>query len=301
MDLNQLRSFVAVAKQGHLTRAAETLHLSQPALSGQIKALEEDLGVSLFQRSSSGMALTPSGRRLLLHAEGVIDAVQQMSNAAQALRGEPTGKLIVGTVLDPKILRVGELLARITERNPQIEIELTQVVSHEGLAAIRNGTLDASFFFGAKPDKGLNAVVLREITYRVVVPAAWAELADAEWEYLAPRPWVVAPAGSSQRQLVLQLFHGHGGEPERTIESDNESVIANLVESGVGLSLVREELARAGQAAGRCVIWPGAKVRTHLWLAYAADREGDPLIAAVLAALNDVWAAAPAVAAPAAA
>ncbi|HVR94792.1 MAG TPA: LysR family transcriptional regulator, partial [Casimicrobiaceae bacterium] len=65
MELNHLQSFIAVARLGHLTRAAETLHLSQPALSGQIKALEENLGVTLFERSSSGMSLTTSGRLLL--------------------------------------------------------------------------------------------------------------------------------------------------------------------------------------------------------------------------------------------
>src|SRR5258708_14145840 len=104
MELNKLRSCVAVAKLGHLTGAAETLHLSQPALSGQIKSLEESLGVSLFQRSSTGMALTSSGRQLLAHAEGIIGAVQQLGHAAQNLRGEPTGKLTVGTGLDPTIL-----------------------------------------------------------------------------------------------------------------------------------------------------------------------------------------------------
>jgi DNA-binding transcriptional LysR family regulator len=61
MDLNQLRTFVTVADFGHLTRAAEALHLSQPAVSGHIKALEEGFGVTLFERSSSGMSLTPPG------------------------------------------------------------------------------------------------------------------------------------------------------------------------------------------------------------------------------------------------
>jgi DNA-binding transcriptional LysR family regulator len=112
LQLNQLRSFIAVAKLGHLTRAAETLHLSQPALSGQIKALEEHFGVSLFQRMSSGMALTPSGRRLLPHAEGIIGAVAQLGHAAQGMRGQPTGKLSLGTVLEPAFLRVGDLRAR---------------------------------------------------------------------------------------------------------------------------------------------------------------------------------------------
>ena len=101
VDLNQLRSFVTVAQFGHLTRAAETLHLSQPALSGHIKALEEQFGVTLFERSSTGMTLTPSGRRLLTEATQIIDAVQHLQHSAQELRGEPTGNLKLGTVLEP--------------------------------------------------------------------------------------------------------------------------------------------------------------------------------------------------------
>ena len=65
MEISQLRAFVEIAKLGQLTRAADRLHLSQPALSGQLKALEESLGVSLFERSSSGMTLTSGGRSLL--------------------------------------------------------------------------------------------------------------------------------------------------------------------------------------------------------------------------------------------
>jgi DNA-binding transcriptional LysR family regulator len=291
MELNHLRSFIAVAKLGHLTRAAETLHLSQPALSGQIKALEEHFGVSLFQRMSSGMALTPSGRRLLPHAEGIIGAVAQLGHAAQGLRGQPTGKLSLGTVLEPSFVRVGDLLARAVERYPQIELELHQVVSHEALVGIRNGTLDASFYFGPMPEPDLDCVALREITYCIALPTAWAdELLTADWAALAPRPWIVAPEASSHRRLVLELFAGRAALPERTIESDNESVIVNLVESGVGISLVRDEIATASAEAGRCVIWPGETVTTRLWLAYAADRALDPLLIAVLDVLREVWA-----------
>ena len=290
MDLTHLRAFAAVAKIGHLTRAAETLHLSQPALSGQIKALEENLGVSLFQRSSSGMALTPSGRTLLEQAEGVLSAVAHLGHTAQGLRGQPTGRLMLGTVLDPRFLRVGELLARALEKYSQIELELRQVVSHDALAGVRNGTLDASFYFGPPPGSDLAYIALREMTYRVTCPAAWGKgIADAPWSEIASHPWILAPEGSTHAQLVHELFHGRAELPPRTIESDNESVITNLVESGVGASLVRDEIALASARAGRSVIWPGAQVTTRLWLMWAADRDADPLIVAVRDVLGDIW------------
>ena len=149
MDLNHLRSFVAVAQLGHLTRAAETLHLSQPALSSHIKTLEEQFGVTLFERSSSGMTLTPSGRRLLTEVEQIIAAVQRLTHSAQDLRGQPTGNLKIGTVLDPSALRVGDLMLRTLERYPQLELELYQVMSSDGIVRVRSGVLDASFYFGA--------------------------------------------------------------------------------------------------------------------------------------------------------
>ena len=290
MDLNQLRSFVAVAKLGHLTRAAETLHLSQPALSGHIKALEERFGVSLFERSSSGMTLTPSGRRLLAEAEQIIGAVQHLEHAAQELRGQPTGILKLGTVLDPAVLRVGDLLVRARDRYPQIEIELSHVMSSDGLERVRSGALDASFYFGALPESDLHCIPLRDMVYRVAIPAAWAdELLDAPWETVAERPWIVAPEPSSHRQLVMELFRDRAPPPERIIEADNESVINNLVESGVGISLLRDESATQSVEAGRSLIWRGSQVTTRLWLVHAADRDADPLLTALREVLREVW------------
>ena len=290
MDLNQLRTFVTVAEFGHLTRAAEALHLSQPAVSGHIKALEERFGVTLFERSSSGMALTPSGRRLLAESAQIMDAVEHLKHSAQALRGEPTGKLRLGTVLVPSVLRVGDLMVLARDRYPQIELELVQVMSSDGLARVRGGTLDASFYFGAAPEADLTAIELRDIVYHVTMPVAWApELENAPWETVARRPWIVAPEPSSHRRLVMELFHAPAPAPERIVEADNETVINNLVESGVGLSLIRDEIATQSVDAGRSVIWQGSPVTTKLWLVHLADRAADPLLAALVDALEQVW------------
>ena len=290
MDLNQLRTFVTVADFGHLTRAAEALHLSQPAVSGHIKALEEGFGVTLFERSSSGMSLTPSGRRLLEESAQIIDAVEHLKHSAQELRGEPTGKLKVGTVLEPSLLRVGDLLVHARELYPQIELELSQVMSSDALARVRAGTLDASFYFGARPDADLMAVELRDIGYHVTMPGAWAsELEVAPWETIAARPWIVAPEPSTHRRLVMELFHAPAPSPERIVEADNESVIHNLVESGIGLSLIRDEIATQSVDAGRTVRWQGPAVTTKLWLVRTADRASDPLLNALSDALQRVW------------
>jgi DNA-binding transcriptional LysR family regulator len=290
MELNHLQSFIAVAKLGHLTRAAETLHLSQPALSGQIKALEENLGVTLFERSSSGMSLTTSGRRLLEDAQRVIEAVEQLKHAAQRLRGLTTGTIKLGTVLEPSTLQLGGMLALAFERHPQLELELHQVLSSDALVGVRNGTLDASFYFGRQPEADLHSVALREITYRVTVPIAWAgELVNAPWESVAERPWIITPEHSSHRRLVMELFHDRAALPARLVEADTEPVIINLVESQVGVSLVRDELASASAKAGRVAVWPGASATTKLWLVHDTKRSDDPLLRALLEVLYEIW------------
>jgi DNA-binding transcriptional LysR family regulator len=289
MDLNHLRSFVTVAKFGHLTRAAEALHLSQPALSGHVKALEEQLGVTLFERTPTGMTVTPAGQRLLVEAEAIIGAVQHLVHSAQELRGEPTGHLKLGTVLDPVLLRVGDLLVRAREAYPQIELELHQCMSSEALTRVRSGAFDASFYFGEEPEPDLHAVALREITYQVAIPPAWAdEMRGASWDAVAERPWIVAPEPSTHRHLVLQLFGDR--PPAKIIEADSESVINNLVESGVGISVIRADAGTPTTDVSRYFIWPGAEVTTRLWLVHAASRESDPLLVALRDVLGEVWA-----------
>jgi DNA-binding transcriptional LysR family regulator len=192
-------------------------------------------------------------------------------------------------VLDPWFLRVGDLLARAFERHPEIELDLRHVLSHEALAGVRSGELDASFYFGALPDD-LTGVALRSINYRVLVPNAWADaLSGAPWESMSAYPWIITPELSSHRHLVEELFRDRAEFPPRTIEADNESVITNLVESGVGISLVREEIALPSAEAGRSAIWPEATIRTGLWLVHAANRRTDPLLVALLDVLHEVW------------
>ena len=103
MELYQLRSFVAVAELGHLTRAADKLHVSQPALSAQIKALEEELELELFERRSSGMMLTAAGKRLVGEAQKLLSAAQSLRNEARTIKGEVVGVARVGTLSDPRV------------------------------------------------------------------------------------------------------------------------------------------------------------------------------------------------------
>jgi DNA-binding transcriptional LysR family regulator len=182
MELYQLRSFAAVAELGHVTRAAERLHISQPALSAQIKALEDELEVALFERTSSGMVLTTAGRRLLAEAEKVLTAAQALRAQAHALKGALAGTVRIGTVSDPAFIRIGQFLNAAVERHPLLQVELHQEVSGDAFEQVRRGELDASFYFGELAHPTVRGLALRELAYRVVAPAVWCgRIAKAGW------------------------------------------------------------------------------------------------------------------------
>ncbi len=293
MELYQLRGFVAVAELGNLTRAAERLHLSQPALSAQIKALEDELGVALFDRTSSGMQLTVGGHRLVAEAEKVLAAAQSLAAAARTLKGEVAGRLRIGTVSAPEFIRIGSLLAAATERYPLLQIELHQAVSGEAFEQVRRGELDASFYFGTLAHPSVAGLRLGEMAYRVVAPAQWCErLARADWAALAAMPWIMTPTISTHNQLVSELFAGRALAPTQVVVADQEALVSTLVGAGVGVALMREDLAREKEAAGEVCTWRDARVATPLWFVFLAERERDPAIAALLEVVGALWRAA---------
>lgn len=291
MELYRLRAFVTVAEEGHLTRAAERLHLSQPAVSGQIKALEQQFDLRLFERSASGMTLTVAGRALLAHAHRVLAAADELRRAAKRLRGEVAGALRIGTVSDPGSIRVGQLLAHAVERHPNLELQLQHETSGAVLEHVREGRLDASFYFGDAPGPGFSSLRLRQFHYCITAPAAWRDqLRDARWSDIAGLPWILTPANSTHNRLVTELLAEHGIDlPQRRVEADQESVIEDLVVSGVGVSLMREEAALARQEAGEVCIWDKASLRTTLWFVCSAERADDPLLHVVFDILHQIW------------
>ena len=290
MELYQLRSFVTVAELGHLTRAAERLHISQPALSAQIKALEDELAVELFVRKPNGMVVTAGGKRLLAEAQKLLAAAQSMRNEARAIKGEVAGVASVGTVSDPQFIRVGDFLSAAVERYPLVEIELHHEVSGEAFEKVRDGALDASYYYGELAHSSVASTPLREITYRIVAPAAWKErVYHASWRDIAAEPWIMTPAISTHNQLASALFRKHEIGPSKVVEADDEFVVGSLVVSGLGVALMREDLALAKAAAGEVCLWRDVRLTTTLQFLTLRERADDPVIHAMLDVIRDVW------------
>jgi len=237
------------------------------------------------------MELTAAGRDLLGHASKVLIAAESLKQAARKLKGGITGTLRIGTVSDPHTIRIGELLNGAVRRFPGLELELHHEMSGAAIENVREQKLDASFYFGDHPGAGFIAVPLREFVYRVAAPAQWADrVENADWSEIAALPWVMTPNISTHSRLVTKLLADHGIDmPQRHVEADDERVIIDLVESGVGVSLMREDVALDRQAAGEVTVWNKARLTTTLWFVCLAEKEDDALIAALLDLVRETW------------
>ena len=206
MDLTLLRAFVTVAREGYLTRAAVHLHLTQPAVSLQIKHLQETLGVTLFTRTSHGLSLTRDGQALLPHAERALAAAGDVQRAAQSLRQEVRGRLRIGTILDPEFLRLGGFLKQLVETWPHIETALRHGMSGWVLDQVRAGELDVGYYIGvpseddARDGPAFHTLTLTRFQYRVLAPAGWRDRVKGarDWRSLAAFPWIWTPPASAR-------------------------------------------------------------------------------------------------------
>lgn len=295
MELQQLRAFVTVARTGQLVRAADVLHLTQSAVSKQIKGLEATLGLALFGRTPAGMVLTAEGQRLLPLAQHTLDAAQALGRAAASLRGTVCGPLRLGTIVDPDSIRLGALLAALQHAHPQVVVTLRHGISGSVLQQLRDGQLDACFHLGVVDDPELCAHPLLLEHYVVVGPPAWAtQLQQAGWAELAALPWLATPPGSSQHRLVQQMFAAQGLAFRTVVEADQEATMLQLVHTGVALGLMRERVAATAVQAGQVVTWPGARLPCPLALLLRRAQADSPVLQALLTTLRQVWPDAPA-------
>lgn len=296
IDPQALLTFVTVARIGNITRAAQALHRSQPAISLQIKSLSEATGLKLFHRTHQGMELTAEGAALRPLAEHVLHALAEFSNAASDLHTAARGKLRIGTILDPEFTRLGVFLLGLAKAFPLIDTMLHQDVSGQVLALVERGELDVGFFLDApdaSPSKSILRKPLTRFTYRVLAPAGWeVRVRNKSWSDLASLPWVATPPSSVHNRLQRRVF-GPGSltglEPQRVALVDQEPSMLDLVRSGMGLSLVRESIAIREAQMRALVLADQVSLDCELSFICRAQRATEPAIMAALATLDAIW------------
>jgi DNA-binding transcriptional LysR family regulator len=288
VELYQLRTFVTVAEQGHVTQAAEILHLSQPAVTAQIKALEEELALPLFERNAGGVSLTRAGAELLGTARLILAQARALREQAQALRGEVRGRLRIGVVLDASLLRLGLLARRLKETFPLLDIEFRQSLAGDILNLVRKRELDGGFYFGSNPYSTVEAVMLDTLHFSIIAPAAWRpELEGASWHDAGQKPWILPSQFSGYAQIGQDCFRRHNINPRCAFTTDSESSQLDLVSQGLGLALLREPL--AAQAPAGIWRWQEDCVQTPLSFIYAEENRDGMVMQAVIAMVREIW------------
>lgn len=297
MELYQLRSFVSVAREGNLTRASEKLFTSVPAVSAQIKALEDEFGVQLFRRSARGMALTEAGERLLAEAERTLEAAGQVKAAASAVRGEARGAVRMGTITDPVSLRLGKALVLLASRHPQVSLRLEQNISGAVIEKLRAGELDCGYVIAHEMPADLVGRRLSAVELVVALPYRLkAKAAGMALEEVLDLPWVGTPPPCSMRRHAEALFKEAGREPRFTTLADVESSVRSMVASGLGAGIMRRDQALEAQRAKEAAIWGGWRAEASLfWVARPDGTTQDQrAVNAVRDCVLEAWEIAPA-------
>jgi DNA-binding transcriptional LysR family regulator len=291
IDLVQLRTFVAVAEERHVTRAAERLNVSRSAASTHIRAVESRLGTALFVRTNRNLELTHAGELLLRQAQKLLNQAAQFASYARALRGAVDGNLVVSANSEPLKSRIGKIIAALRQQHPLINVDLRARHSAATLQGLRTGELDAGMLTHSPTDPSFTWHALTTVRYRIAGPAEWkARIAEADWAELAALPWTTSSDQSSTYSAWLtRQFADRGLELNTVVRFDNGTLARALPPAGVGMMLLREEHALEGERDGTLALSPLAVAEFPLLLAHLASRSHDPLIRAFVDAVRAVW------------
>lgn len=290
MEIHHLKTFAAVAREGSITRASARLFLSQPAVSAHIKAMEDDLGLILFERTARGMTLTGNGQRLLVKAEQTLALHRAMLDEANSIKGRLTGRLRIGVGVGGQShnAAIGRLLRRFSEHHPEVEVSLEHGSSSGTLAGIRSGAFDAGFYNEARtPDDDLATLEVARFAVYLAAPAGLVDMdAPLDWPALSELPWIFAPASLCCGGAAETLFKTHNFRPRRIISIDRESVMRPMLAERLGVGLLHGDTALDAQRLGEIDILCVAHPSVRNLFVHLASRAREPLLLAMHGALN---------------
>jgi DNA-binding transcriptional LysR family regulator len=217
LDFRALRYFVAVAEELHFTRAAERLYIAQPALSEQIRRLEDELGIELLRRTTRKVELTPAGAEFLSHARRILaEADAALADAARAARGE-TGSVRVATGATTGLDLVPKVLQAFRDERPRVALELHQSDWSDLSGGLREGSVDAAFVWLPFTHTGLGFAALREEPRLVALSADHPLAGERELstEQIAGEPWPVVDVPDPVAIAFWNCEDLRGGAPAR--------------------------------------------------------------------------------------
>lgn len=274
MDLRHLRYFVAVAEELHFTRAAQRIGIAQPPLTAQIKALEQELGVQLFDRKPGRVTLTRPGQVYLEEARAILEHVQRAAIKCQVSAQGVIGRLSVGFTESASFRsEVTDALQRYRGLYPRVEITLEENRTGVLMESLRQGHLDAAFVrLPIGDDTDIHFTLIATEPMVVVVPKGHAldSRRSLRLEELRDAPFILYPraSGTGLPEMVKSACEARGFTPQVVQHTPQVSSTINLVASGLGISIVPSCMRRSRSDDVRYIPLRGADLVASLGLAY---------------------------------
>lgn len=274
MDMRQLRSFVAVAHGLSFSRAARHLHLSQPALSAQIKSLEEHLGAKLFERNRRTVRLTPAGSALLADAESLLQQIAEIELRVSRISTGEIGHLRIGFVASATLEIVPAIALAFRRQYPGVDLQLKNLPTVQQVEALRNGTLDAGFVRMPLDENGLAVTLIHREPFALVLAKNHRLARDKTpaLEELAQEPFIAygrrwAPSFYDVWTAICQKA---GFVPRVVQETAEMSTALALVAAGLGVAILPEGITRAHRRLVSVKVLEREKIRSEIGIATLA-------------------------------
>jgi molybdate transport repressor ModE-like protein len=246
LDAKRLRILSEVACRGSFSAAADTLYMSQSAVSQQVATLEREVGMPLLDRANGGPRLTAAGEALVGHAEAVIARLEEAERELSAIAGLEGGRLRLASFPSASATLVTGGLAAFRSRFPGIELQFSEHEPEESLPLLKRGEIDLAVVFdypaipADETERDTDRELLLTESMYVALPKGH-RLADAstvDLAQLADEPWLCSTRPSSCSELVLVACRDAGFEPRVEFESDDYSVLQGFVAGGLGVTLL---------------------------------------------------------------
>lgn len=282
MDLRQLRYLVTLAEERHFTRAAAREHIAQPALSQQIRRLEDELGVALVERTTRQVSITEAGAMLVARARRVLSEADAALAEMQAVRGMESGRVNVGTMHTMGPVDVSLALAIFHERHPAIELTVREQSSEELAQMLRDDELDLAFLSVTQQVSshglGLHELVSEELVALLPAGHRLAARRRLRMAELQGEEFISFREGARLRELLMDGTQQAGFEPRIKLESNESERIRRLVARGMGVALLPRSDADAPGAEVAVVGLSEPSLSREITLAWRRGRRHPPAV-----------------------
>jgi DNA-binding transcriptional LysR family regulator len=275
MDFDQLETFLEVARLSSFSRAAEKRFRTQPAISSQIRSLEEEVGAKLLDRSGGKVSITASGKLFLKFAEDLLEARKMILTAVAETERVPKGEIVVGANEGTCLHILPEVFAEFKKQYPDVNISITR----SDYAKILESVIDNSVDFGVVSlpvnDPRLTVVLIHRDELVIIVPPKHplAKLKSATIAEAAGFPLILPKAGHT-RDALENLFYEHKLKPRCTMELDSSELLKRFVAADAGVGFIARSNVLEDVRANALVAIPisDATIRRDLALVFRKDK-----------------------------